>query len=167
MNSETLRMVYLSYFHSVIKYGIIFWGNSTNISRVVKLKKKVIRIISGVGFIDSCTGLFTKLDILPLSYEYILSLMLVVMDNQNNFRSGLEVHGLNTTSKNQLYLPTSNLSVFQKGTSFSGIRLFNSLPGTIQSLRYDRVHFKNNLFSYLMTNSFYTVAEFLEHTVNN
>jgi hypothetical protein len=46
MSSETLRMVYFSYFHSIIKYGIIFWGNSTNISRVFKLQKKVIRIIS-------------------------------------------------------------------------------------------------------------------------
>jgi hypothetical protein len=121
----------------------------------------------GVGPTDSCRGLFRKLDILPLSCEYILSLMLFVIDNQNNFRSGLEVRGLNARSKYQLYLSTSNLSVFQKGTTFCGIRLFNSLPGTIQSLRNDRVHFKNNLLSYLMTNSFYTVAEFLKHTVNN
>jgi hypothetical protein len=160
-------MVYFSYFHSIITYGIIFWGNLTNISRVFKLQKKVIRIISGVESRDSCRGLFRKLDILPLSYEYILSLMLFVTDNQNNFHSGLEVHSMNTRSKNQHYLPTSNLSVFQKGTTFSGIRLFNSLPGTIQSLRNDRAHFKNNLLSYLMTNSFYTVAEFLEHTANN
>jgi hypothetical protein len=97
---------------------------------------------------DSCRGVFRKLDILPLSCEYNLSLMLFVIDNQNNL-FGLEVHGLNTRSKNQLYLPTSNLSVFQKGTTFSGIRLFNSLPGTIQSLRNGRVRFKNNLLSYL------------------
>jgi hypothetical protein len=113
-----------------------------------------------VGFRDSCRGLFRKLDILPLSCEYILSWMLFVIDNQNNFHSALEVDGLNTRSKNQLYLPISNLPVFQKGTIFSGIRLFNSLPGTIQSLRNDRVRFKNNLRTHLMTNSFYTVAEF-------
>jgi hypothetical protein len=41
-----------------------------------------------------------------------------------------------------------------------GIRLFNRVPATIQSLRKDRMSFKNNLFSYLMNNSFYTVAEF-------
>jgi hypothetical protein len=167
MSSETLQMVYFSYFHSIIKYGIIFCGNSTNISRLFKLQKKVIRIISGVGPRDSCRGLFRKLDILPLSCKYILSLMLFVIDNQNKFHSGLEVHGLNTRSKNQLHLPTTNLSVFQKGATFSGIRLFNSLPGTIQSLRNNRVRFKSNLLSYLMANSFYTVAEFLEHRVNN
>jgi hypothetical protein len=151
----------------VSKYGIIFWGNSTNISRVFKLQKKVIRIISGVGPGDSCRRLFGKLDILPLSCEYILSLMLFVIDNQINFLSGLKVHGLNTRSKSQLYLPTSNLSVFQKSTKLTGIRLFNSLPRTIQNLRNDRISFKNNLSPYLMKNSFYTVSEFLEHTVNN
>jgi hypothetical protein len=85
-----------------------------------------MRIIAGVGSRDSGRGLFRKLDILPLSCEYILSLMLFVIDNKSNFHSGLEVHGLNTRSKNQLYLPISNLSVFQKGTTFSDIRLFNS-----------------------------------------
>jgi hypothetical protein len=142
MSSETLWVVYFSNNLSIIKYGIVFWGSSTNISRVFKLQKKVIRITSGVGSRDSCRGLFRKLDILPLPCEYILSLMLFVIDNQSNFRSGLEVHGLNTISKNQLYLPTSNLSVFQKGTTFSGIRLFNSLPGTIQSLRNNTACFK-------------------------
>jgi hypothetical protein len=73
-----------------------------------------------------------------------------MIDNQNTFCSGLEVHGLNTKSKNQLYLPTSNLSVFQKGTMFAGTRLFNKLPRTIQSLRKERINFKNNLISYLM-----------------
>jgi hypothetical protein len=48
-----------------------------------------------------------------------------------------------------------------------GIRLFNRLPRTIQSLRKDRISFKNNLFSYLMNNSFCTVDTFLEHTINN
>jgi hypothetical protein len=74
---------------------------------------------------------------------------------------------LNTVISILLYLPTTNLSVFQKGATFSGFRLFNSFSGTIESLRNDRVHFKNNLLSYLMANSFYTVAEFLEHRVNN
>jgi hypothetical protein len=127
----------------------------------------VIRIISGVGPRDSCRNLFKKLDILALSCEYILSLTLFVMDNQNNICSGLEVHGLYIRSRNQLYLPISNLSVFQKGNMFTGIRLFNRLPMTIQSLRKDRISFKNKLFLYLMNNSFYAVAEFLEFTMNN
>jgi hypothetical protein len=40
MSTKTLRMVYFSYFHSILKYRIIFWGNSTNNSAVFKLQKK-------------------------------------------------------------------------------------------------------------------------------
>jgi hypothetical protein len=29
VNRETLLMVYYAYFHSIIRYGIIFWGNSS------------------------------------------------------------------------------------------------------------------------------------------
>jgi hypothetical protein len=49
----------------------------------------------------------------------------------------------------------------------AGVRLFNRLPMTIQSLRKDRISFKNNLFLYIMNNSLYTVDEFLEYTMNN
>jgi hypothetical protein len=34
LNLDALRMVYFAYIHSVIKYGIIFWGNSIDADRV-------------------------------------------------------------------------------------------------------------------------------------
>jgi hypothetical protein len=83
-----------------------------------KLQKKVVRIMSGVEPRDSCRALYKKLNILPLSCEYILSLMMSVIDNQTKFCSGLDVHGLNTRNRKRLYLPHSNLSVFQKGTYY-------------------------------------------------
>jgi hypothetical protein len=68
--------------------------------------------MSGVGLRDSCRDLFRKLQILPLSCEYILLLMLFVIDNQTKFCSGSDFHGLNTRSREQLYLPNANISVF-------------------------------------------------------
>jgi hypothetical protein len=40
LNTYALWMVYFSYFHSVIKYGIIFWQNSTDADRVFILQKR-------------------------------------------------------------------------------------------------------------------------------
>jgi hypothetical protein len=31
---NTLKMIYFAYFHSIINYGIIFWGNSTETKKV-------------------------------------------------------------------------------------------------------------------------------------
>jgi hypothetical protein len=29
-NMDTLKMIYFAYFHSILKYGIMFWGNHTD-----------------------------------------------------------------------------------------------------------------------------------------
>lgn len=49
LNIDVLRMMYFAYFHSVMKYGVIFSGNSTNVCCVCTLQNRLIRIISDVG----------------------------------------------------------------------------------------------------------------------
>jgi hypothetical protein len=49
LSLDAFRTVYDAYFHSLIKYGIVFWGNSSNESKVFLFQKWVIRIIMGVG----------------------------------------------------------------------------------------------------------------------
>lgn len=39
MSLNTLRMVYYSYFNSVINYGLIFWGNSQHSITIFRLQK--------------------------------------------------------------------------------------------------------------------------------
>jgi hypothetical protein len=34
ININTLRVVYFAYFHTLIKYGTIFWGTSTAMHKV-------------------------------------------------------------------------------------------------------------------------------------
>jgi hypothetical protein len=57
-NTETLRMIYLAYFHSIMKYGIIFWGNSTEDKNVFLLQKKTLRTIMGINRRNSCKQIF-------------------------------------------------------------------------------------------------------------
>ena len=37
---NTLKMIYFAYFHSVINYGIIFWGNSSESNKIFLVKRK-------------------------------------------------------------------------------------------------------------------------------
>jgi len=46
MSQETLRMVYLSYIHSIMNYGIILGGNQPYSEKIFKIQKRVIRIIT-------------------------------------------------------------------------------------------------------------------------
>jgi hypothetical protein len=40
MSKETLRMIYLFYVHSIMTYGIIFWGDSSD-SNIFRIQIKV------------------------------------------------------------------------------------------------------------------------------
>jgi hypothetical protein len=57
----------------------MFWGNSSDADRVFKLQKRVIRIMEGCGYRDSCREHYRDMYILPLRSQYIYSLMMLVV----------------------------------------------------------------------------------------
>lgn len=65
---ESARTMYFAYFHSVLTYGIMVWGNSTKASQIFKLQK---RAIAQVSQRSSCIPLFKILQILPLPSTYV------------------------------------------------------------------------------------------------
>jgi hypothetical protein len=79
MSHESMRMIYYSYFHTVMSYGIIFWGNSAHSINTFKLQKMIIRIIIHSRNRDSCRHMFMKLDILPFYSQYLFSLLIFVI----------------------------------------------------------------------------------------
>jgi len=93
--------------------------------------------------------------------------MLFIRDNPNNFHTGLEIHGLLTRSKIQLFIPTANITSVQKGITCSGIKIYNHLPSNISNRKNDRKQFKNEVYRYLLNNSFYSVRGFLEFSRDN
>lgn len=167
LSLESLRMAYFSYFHSVMTYGIIFWGNSRHSSVIFRLQKRVIRIITGIRNRDSCREHFRTLKILPLQSQYILSLLLFVTDNKDLFQRNFEVHQINTRNKSSLHQCPSKLSVYQRGAYCTGIRVFNSLPPQIKEVSHKRQQFKCILKEFLYTHSFYTLDEYFNCKTTN
>jgi hypothetical protein len=81
-----------------------------------------------VGNRKSCHELFKKLNILPLYLQYILSLLLFAVKNIEEFSMNSEVHTINTRHRSDLHLPSINLTKYQKGVYYSGIKIFSYLP---------------------------------------
>ena len=69
------------------------------------------------------------------------------------------VHNINTRNKDHLHRPVANLSCFQKGASYSVIRIFNSLTRSIKNLKNEKTQFKVALKKFLNAHSFYSVDE--------
>jgi len=141
-NNDTLRSIYFAYFHSIASYGIIFGGNSSNSKKIFTLQKGIIRIMVGTHPRTSCRRLFKKLEILTVPSQYIYSLISFFIENQEKFQTNLSVHNINTRNKHHFHRPIANLSCFQKGASYSGIRIFNSLPRSITNLKNEKTQFK-------------------------
>jgi len=76
VSQDSLRTVYYSYIHSIMTYGLIFWGNSHYNNTDFRLKNILIRIVVGIIGIDSYRENFKKLKILSFQSEYILSHLL-------------------------------------------------------------------------------------------
>jgi hypothetical protein len=167
LNINVLEIVYFANFHSVVEYGIIFWGNSSNIGHVFLLHKKIIRIMVGVSSRCLYRSLFVKLNILTLPCLYIYSLMLFVLKNMASYHTNSSIHTINTRYKNQLHRPVANLLCFQKGVFYSGLRIFNSLPLAILECQKNKSRFRAALRKYLVSHCFYSVDEFLTHSPNN
>ena len=129
---DALKLIYYSYFHSVLSYGIIFWGNTPHSNLIFKMQKKAVRIMMGIRNRDSCTEHFRRLKILPVQSQYLLSLLLFVAENTDYFRLNSKIHSFNTKNKCNLHLPPTKLTTFQKGTYYSGIKAFNNLPTYIK-----------------------------------
>jgi len=76
---NALKMIYYSYFHSVMTYGLLFWGHSSDSIKNFRLHKKNIRTTMGCRNSDSCRKLFFNLEILTLPTQYILSILLFMI----------------------------------------------------------------------------------------
>ena len=84
--------------------------------------------MEGCGNRVSCSNLFKKLQILPLTSQYMLSLLMFVVQNKNLFLTNNKNHNLDTKQRNHLCFPQANLTIYQKGAYYLGIKIFNNLP---------------------------------------
>jgi len=46
-NIDSLKLVYFACFHTVVKYGKIFWGNEHHVNKVFISPKRILRIMLG------------------------------------------------------------------------------------------------------------------------
>jgi hypothetical protein len=68
-NIDNPKSIYFAYFHSIMKYGITFWGNSSNSKMIFTLQRRIVRVTAGAKPRNSCRSLFMRSEILLLPCE--------------------------------------------------------------------------------------------------
>lgn len=157
---NVLRQVYFAYFQSLLSYGVMFWGNSSESNRVFLLQKKVVRLISGAGPRDSCKHHFQQLQILPLPCILILHCSLFVKKNYQRFSSKNHVHSHFTRNSSILQYPIHRTTFFERSPFYLCISIFNHLPDIIKEEQSTQ-RFKMLVGKFLIQHCFYSVAEYL------
>ena len=103
------------------------------------------------------------LQILPLSAQYINSLLMFVVNNINLFLDTAELYTIKTKNSYNLHPPLSHLTKYQKGVHYAGITIFNHLPTSIKSISNETKELKKTLKRFLLDKSFYSMDEFFNY----
>lgn len=158
---EAGKMAYHSYVCSNLRYGLILWGNSTNINLVFLAQKKALRALCGINDSTvSCRPYFKKLKLLTLCSLYILDITLFIKKNTGLFNPKPESYSrrLRDRFKNKLDLPFVRNATTHKSVYLMAVKIYNALPKEITSLAVGR--FKQALSTWLINKCYYNLDEF-------
>lgn len=155
---HTSVMVYHAYVCSIIRYGIVVWGNSCHITRVFIAQKKCIRALYGMDWSESCKPIFKSMNLLTVPCIYIYEVAKFV-----KYHSHLFTANDNTFKRKinhlPLKMPVPKLELFRNNCAYMAPLIYNSLPKGMTDLPYKR--FCCALRKWLIQESFYSLKDFL------
>uniref|UniRef100_A0A1B6MTI7 Reverse transcriptase domain-containing protein n=1 Tax=Graphocephala atropunctata TaxID=36148 RepID=A0A1B6MTI7_9HEMI len=160
-NIDTLRMIYFSYLHSYIAFGLCIYGSTrkSNLDNILKIQKKAIRIMLGLKRDDSVRNYFKELKILTVYGNYILdTIMCTKFKNSIEFQE-IITHSYNTRSRGEI-IPYHRLSFYTKKPTYMGSKFLKFIPLSIKQETQPHI-FKKKLKEYLLDKVLYSLDEFI------
>lgn len=162
--SNTLKQIYYSLINSKLEYGISLYGGSyySNLSPIIILQKKYIRLISNANFYEHSLPLFLGHKILPFRYLYIFKVLSVFYKLSGN--SGPTVDNIHhyitrQVSKSCFRLPKPNCTLFKKCFVYLSVKFFNVIPNSVK-ISQSLSTFKKSLKDWLMSKTCEEVERF-------
>lgn len=157
---DTARLVYFSYFHSLMTYGILLWGHAANANSIFILQKRAVRAIYRLGPRVSLREKFKEINILTFVSQYIYDNLVYVKRNITNFQKYSDIHNFNTRNKDKLVAYVSRLHKISNSFKGNCIRYYNKVPTDIKNLPLDK--FKIIIKQKLYKKGYYRISDYLE-----
>lgn len=146
---------------SILRYAIIFWGNSTDGEEAFKAQKKCVRAICNLRLPDSCRPHFKTLNILTLPSLYIFELAIFVKSHPELFE-----RFTNRRHRNKIKAISHSSALYDKNILGMAPKIFNKIPNCIRNICDLRI-FKKELKIFLIKNTYYSISEFLSDYESN
>lgn len=164
---NTAKLVYYSYVHSSLLYGIVLWGHSPLTKKLFILQKRALKYLAnssydptdpGVYFKDSTRVLFKTFGIMTLPCMYIFSITMYVISNKNLTKLKYDKqHKYVLRCNSTLYDLTT--TTYCSGPILNGVKFFNHLPFYVKC-KYKDKEFEQLLLTFLKCHCFYSIHDF-------
>jgi hypothetical protein len=156
-----LRSSYFSLFHSIMCYGLEFWGSAAEWHRVFVLQKRAIRIITMTPPGTPAKQLFINSHILTLPSQHIYNIAAHVHSHKHTFCTS-KLTRTRLGSKERLLSSCHRLTKSSKTMHVIGPKVYNKLPEDIK-MEEGTSTFKNKLKKWLIGQAFYNLKDFYEN----
>lgn len=162
VNQKTALSAYHGYVASALRYGIVLWGNSVDITNLFMIQKRCIRAICCASPLDSCRPLFKQLNLLTLAGIYIYEICRFVRQQSNLFVKKRDLEWkYESRHPNRLVLPAAKTALRSNNCYHMAIKVYNHVPNNISELPERR--FPSELHRWLVKQCFYNIKEFFDH----
>lgn len=155
---QVLKTAYYACFHSVMNYGIMYWGTSSASIAIFRLQKRAIRFLNGAQGLAHCRDLFKNSNVLTLYAQFALVTAMFVFDNKHKFVRNSEYNSHHTRYGNNISIPRHTTTQYEKGPYYQCVKVFNSLPDRIKT-EASRNKYKSMVTSYLLNKCPYSLQE--------
>lgn len=163
LQTKALRTVYFGTIHSLLTYGIRFWGNSSGAYKVFALQKSAVRIVGNAPYGSHCLALFRGCRILPVPCLYIYETLVLVHKNRSSYNSHYNIHTYGTRNAVDLVAPFSRLRTTQANKlNVEFYNVFNSFYRGLDLQNRSRREFCKFAKMFLLEHCFYSIEDFLK-----
>lgn len=154
---------YYAYAFSWLNYGVILWGNSTDINDLFILQKKCIRILVNIKNRNSCRPHFIENNILTLTSIYILEMCKFIRKYPHFFPKLIDQpRRYETRFKYNLAPPThSKLKLHKTSPNAMAIKIYNHISDDIKLIPEEK-QFNTQLKNFLIKKCYYTLKDFFD-----
>jgi hypothetical protein len=156
---EIALQAYYGHVSSILRYGIVLWGNSSHINKLFIAQKSCIRAIFSVDSLVSCRPLFKELRVLTISCIYIYEVCVFVRTYPDLFKRLNDIPRIHSFRRlNKLVLPMMKTTLRAKNSRSMAIQIYNKLPIDISNLALNQ--FRIKLKTWLIQKCFYNLNEY-------
>jgi hypothetical protein len=160
ISDDALKQVYFAYFHSLMSYGTLIWGNSTDANRVLLMQKRAIRALIGAKSRTSCRDHFLAHGIMTHYSLYVFEIIMFVRNNLSDFN---KVNAIGKTLRRTGRLRTvpRRMALARKNPRVIGPTYYERLPADLRLEKSDEA-FRRRLKRLLLKNPLYSVKEYMD-----